>query len=141
MPPFGIEPVLNVVGALLGTWLPLLAGANLAVATVAVVFARGDLRNATAEPQDGMALEECSHRYGRAMASCVAAVALVALALLGKLLVDEIAPADATKLWVLMGLMIAVLVTSQLTRRIGDWCGERACLAAKRTSSPGSFDT
>lgn len=139
MPPFGIETVLNVVEALLGTWLPLLAGLNLAVAAAAVVFARGELRNATAEPEDGMVLEERGHRYGRAMARGVAAVALVALALLGNLLVFEIAPADATKLWVLMGLMIAVIVASQLTRRFGDWWGERAGLAAQRAAGDGQL--
>lgn len=130
--PVEIETVLTVVEAILSTWLPALAGLNLAVAAGVMWVARGELRTATADQADDLTLDEYGHRYGRAAARGLAAILLVALALLGYILAFTVASADTTMLWLLMGLMIAVIITSQLTRKFGDWWGERVTLAAHR---------
>lgn len=134
-----IEAVLAVVEAMLRTWLPAMAGLNLAVAGGAMWVARGELRTATADQADGLTLDECGEKYGRAAARGLAAIALVALALVGYILAFTIASADTTMLWLLMGLMIAVIITSQLTRKFGDWWGERVTREAHRVAGlPGA---
>ncbi len=127
-----IETVLTVVEAIFSTWLPMLAGLNLSMAAGVMWIARADLRAATADQADDLTLAEYGHTYGRAAARGLAAIALVMLALLGYVLVFATASADTTMLRVLMGLVIAVIITSQLTRKFGYWWGERVTREAHR---------